>query len=549
MHRTKSATFVAAVACVAALSPRLLVAEPAVVETRVIGPFAGIEAPLHPDNLAPHRIEFFGTDLGFTYEHDGQLQIIFGDTSGTPAGDPIEASTGRRLEDSFGSIDLAKWNSPERFTKENMPLIRLGQNPDSAEAAAIDPGHALEGFKTPVGGFSNGSDEFGAFFTYKPQGCRSDDDCENGAQCDVELGYIGPPYTDDEGITWGCVEGTSELCIAATMTGEKGAPIEASGFCTDRTSTIWANTPMGRVGALSLKMLIGKRDRDTPKKYHTVHVWHSNKFMNPTFRTVNAYDPEQSAAADFAPAKAGAKQARVFVWGRPHFVGVNAAGRELGQYFAYVDMPSGDTPEWQPRYFAGLEPDGQPRFSANERDAVPLDLDSTQDGVQVADRYDVVNQVSIAWVPELAKWLMFYGGGMIDRPLDPPFDTCGVLEIFTGPECRLVDVGNGAFRMRTADNPWGPWTPPQDLIAAGDPSVPLGQYGPGGMLRHPDCAGEGCAPRTSTGEEQEKEYGFFYSANIIEQWTRPAGDGVDVIWNASTWDPYRVILLRTRIEP
>ena len=23
----------------------------------------------------------------------------------------------------------------------------------------------------------------------------------------------------------------------------------------------------------------------------------------------------------------------------------------------------------------------------------------------------------------------------------------------------------------------------------------------------------------------------------------------DVIWNASTWDPYRVILLRTRIDP
>jgi hypothetical protein len=102
--------------------------------------------------------------------------------------------------------------------------------------------------------------------------------------------------------------------------------------------------------------------------------------------------------------------------------------------------------------------------------------------------------------------------------------------------------------MRTADNPWGPWTPPQDLIAAGDPSVPDGQYGPGGMLRHPDCVGETCAPHTGTDEEQEKEYGFFYSANIIEQWTRPAGDGVDVIWNASTWDPYRVILLRTRID-
>ena len=46
-----------------------------------------------------------------------------------------------------------------------------------------------------------------------------------------------------------------------------------------------------------------------------------------------------------------------------------------------------------------------------------------------------------------------------------------------------------------------------------------------------------------------REYGFLYGVNIIEQWTRPAGNGVDIIWNASSWDPYRVILMRTRIEP
>jgi hypothetical protein len=543
----------AALACALALSPRMLAAEPTMVETTVIGPFAGIDAPLHPDNIAPHRVEFFGTDLGFTYEHKGQLQIIFGDTSGSPSGDPIEASTGRKFEDSFGSIDLRAWNRPEKFTKKNIPLIRLGQNPNSTEMAAIDPGHAMEGFKTPVGGFSNGTDEYGAFYTYKPEGCRTNGDCSNGAQCDLGLGYIGPHYTNDEGITWGCVEGESELCVAATMKDADGKPIQSSGFCNDRTSTIWADTPVGRVGSLSLKMLIGKRDRETPKKYHTGHVWQTNKFMNPSFRTVHAYEPPASAAAglepDFAPATTASKHSKVFVWGRPHFVGVNAAGRALGQYFAWVDMPSGETLEWKPQYFAGLDASGLPRFSPDEKDAVPLDQDSTREGVQPADHYDVVNQVSVAWVPQLSKWLMFYGGGMINRPLEPLLKNCGVLEVFTGPECTRVEIGNGAFRMRTSDNPWGPWTPPQDLIAAGDPAVPEGQYGPGGMLRHPECLAEGCAPHTGSAEERAEEYGFFYSANIIEQWTRPAGNGVDIVWNASTWDPYRVILLRTRIRP
>jgi hypothetical protein len=113
-----------------------------------------------------------------------------------------------------------------------------------------------------------------------------------------------------------------------------------------------------------------------------------------------------------------------------------------------------------------------------------------------------------------------------------------------------VEVGNGAIRMRTAEHPWGPWSPPQDVIAGGDPEVPgSGQYGPGGVLRHPACTAKGCAAHSQTPFYQQQEYGFFYGTNIIEQWTRQTAEGVDILWNASTWDPYRVVLLRTRITP
>lgn len=534
------------------LLARMIAAEPSAVDTTVIGPFAGVQAPLHPDNLAPHRIEFYGTDLGFTYEHNGVLQILFGDTSATPDGTPIEATSGQRLEDSFGSIDLAKWNEPASFTRQNMPLIRLGQNPDSTETAAIDPGHAMEGFKTPVGGFSNGSDEYGVFFTYKPEGCRTDSDCSNGSQCDPGLGYIGPHYSDDGGITWACLDGSSAACVADTFTDAKGNAVNPSGFCNDRTSAIWADSPMGRISSVSVKLLIGKRDKETPKKYHTEHVWQTSKFMNPSFRTVQAFEPpaaEAEVTVDFSPGRIPSEHAKVFVWGRPHFVGVNATGRTLAAYFAYVDLPRGEPLKWKPHYFAGLDDTGQPRFSRYEKDAVPLDQDSTRAGIQPAAFYDVINQVSVAWIPQLDKWLMFYGGGLINRPLEPLLKNCGILEVFTGPECLQVEIGNGAFRMRTSDYPWGPWTPPQDLIAAGDPSVARDQYGPGGMLRHPACDEPDCAPTTARPGDREDEYGFFYSANIIEQWTHPAGDAVGIIWNASTWDPYRVILLRTLIKP
>jgi len=540
-------------ALTSALIPLLALAEPRATETTVIGPFTGAQATLHPDNITPNRVAYMGTDLGWTYEHQGQLQILFGDTAGDSAETPIEASSGGTYDDAFGSIDLAQWNLPEAFTRQNTPLIKLGQNPGTNELAAINPGKPMELFKTPVGGFSNGHSEFGVFFTYKPMGCRVDADCVNGASCDTGLGYFGPAYTDPAGLTWACIDGDTAQCIAATMTDEAGAPVPDSGFCVDRLSTIYTDTPLGRRAALSVELLMARRDPQLPKHYHTEWVWHTNKFMNPAFRTVQAFEPPgqtpEGFVADLGPAKQPGEHSKVFIWGRPHFVGVAVKGRHVGEYFAYAALPGSAAIDWRPMYFAGLDEKGQPRFSPREADAVPLDQDSSQPGVQANDVYDIVDQVSVAWVPQLAKWIQFYGGGMITRPLEPVLPNCGVLELFTGPECKLVEIGNGAIRMRSADLPWGPWTPPQDVIVAGDPAVPEGQYGPGGMLYQPKCEGPTCAPHSTSPELAGVEYGWFYAANIIEQWTRPAGKGVDIIWNASTWDPYRVILLRTHIEP
>lgn len=534
-------------------TPSMAGSWPKVTGTTVIGPFTGAQATLHPDNEAPHRIAYMGTDLGWSYEHQGQLHFLFGDTAADSQETPIEESSGSTFDDSFGAVDLGQWNQPETFSRENVPLIKLGQNPGTSEVAAINPGKPLELFKTPVSAFSNGSSEFGVFFTYKPKGCLSDSDCENGASCDIELGYYGPAYTDPKELTWACVEGETEVCIAETMTDDAGNPVPDSGFCVDRSSTIFTDTPLGRRAAVSVELLIGRRDPQSPKHYHTEWVWQTSKFMNPAFRTVQAFEPPGQApadfVADFGPALKPGEHSRLFIWGRPHFVGVGSKGRFLGQYFAYTDLPGEDTIDPRLMYFSGLNQEGQAQFSPREADAVPLDQDSSLPGVQPNNQYDIVDQVSVAWVPQLSKWIEFYGGGMITRPLDPYLPTCGVLELFTGDECKLVEIGNGAIRMRSADHPWGPWSPPQDVIVAGDPAVPEGQYGPGGMLYHPQCSGPDCAPHSTRPDLVDVEYGWFYAANIIEQWTRPAGEGVDIIWNASTWDPYRVILLRTHIEP
>ena len=523
---------------------------PVVVTTEYLGPFTGADASLHPDNLAPHRIAYYGTDLGFSYQHGGQLQFLFGDSWASDENyAPIEASSGPRFDDGFGSIDLDRWPDPARIGPGNIPLIRLGQNPRTTEMAAIDPGHAMDLGKTPMAGFSNGTQEFGIFNITKPLGCSRDADCSNGLGCDTTLGYFGVRFSQEDNLTLGCRDSTPG-CAADTMADAAGAPVPGSGFCTDETSVLRGERVSNLLNAMGLRVRIGLRDPAAAKKYIDTRDWLTNKFMNVAVRTVEAFVPPSSAGTprpDYSPAKGSGGNQRVFLWGRPGFVGVAANGRSLGLYFAYVDMPAGPGYPWQPMYYAGSA-EGVPQFSAQERDAVPVDLDSTTAGVQAGEVIDIVNQMSVAWVEPLRKWVMFYGGGLSTLPT-AVLPNCGVLELFTGAECRDVVVGNGAVRMRSADDPWGPWTPPQDIIAGTDPDGgPQGQYGPGGALRHAGCQDPRCAPHSRIFVYHPNEYGFFYAANIIGEWTRPAGDGADILWNASTWDPYRVVLLRTRIR-
>jgi len=519
---------------------------PAVVSTEHLGPFAGVGADLHPDNVAPQRVEFYGTDLGFTYEHGGKLQILFGDSWAIENYAPIEASTGPRFDDAFGTIELDDWPDPAQIGRGNIPQIRLGQNPGTTEASAIDPGHLMDLGKTPMGGFSNGTREFGIFNIGKPRGCAADADCTNGLTCDAGLGFFGVPYSQQDNLTLGCREGAPG-CVGDTMADAAGAPVPATGFCIDDSSVLRGPRVSNLLSPIGIRVLVGLRDTGEPKRYVETRDWLTNKFMNVTVRTVARFDPAGEAKPDFSPAPGAGGEARVFLWGRPGFVGVAANGRSLALYFAYVDLPAGPGFEWKPMYYAGSA-DGAAKFSPHESDAVPVDLDSTVAGMQPEEAIDIVNQMSVAWVEPLRKWVMFYGGGLTTLP-SPALPDCGVLQLFSGAECKDVKVGNGAVRMRSADDPWGPWTPPQDVITADPAEGPKGQFGPGGALRHVDCKAADCAPHSDIFVYHPDEYGFFYSANIIEQWIRPAGDGVDILWNLSTWDPYRVVLVRTRIVP
>ena len=156
------------------------VRDPVAGETTVLGPFTGFTAPLHPSNTDP-RPAYYGTDLGWSYEHDGRIHFIFGDTHKNEKGEGLTPTH----DDSFGTIELADWPDPAKIQPGNVPLIMMGQVPGQAELIPIDTGRPMEGLKTPNGAFSNGAREFGMFITGKPTRLQHRRQCPVGFSCDT----------------------------------------------------------------------------------------------------------------------------------------------------------------------------------------------------------------------------------------------------------------------------------------------------------------------------------------------------------------------------
>jgi hypothetical protein len=432
-------------------------------------------------------------------------------------------------------------------------MIVLGQTSGSADARALNPGPCMDAFKTPFGGWSNGTQQYAIFYTSKPDGCKTNSHCDDhlsALSCDTGLAFWWEEYFDQKSFTGVCRDGDFG-CLNDTMADVFGFPVPGTGFCSDTTSTIYSSDDVGRILATATKLRVGVRNTTDDRQYDNIKEWLTTRFRNITLATVQDFNPANGSGythQNYNPAGSSGSNRRVFLWGRPGFIGINATNRKLGLYFAYVDMPTSSTFTWTVHYYTGTV-GGVPQFSLQETAAAALDLDSTTVPIETNETHDVVLLQNVVWIDHLHKWVMLYGGNISTNAVGL-FVTCGTLEFFVGAdECAQVNRGNGAIRMRTADDPWGPWSPPQDFFNPGDPTVnpPTGQYASGGVFYHPDCTGT-CVPSYGHANyDPNVEYGVPYAPNIITPWIVNVGNDVDVIWNMSTWNPYGIVLARTRI--
>jgi hypothetical protein len=382
--------------------------------------------------------------------------------------------------------------------------------------------------RTPLTGFSDGTRAIGLLHSATFLPCSAaDHGCPAPLSCTQDVGQCQPALLN---LTQPCDLITQDGCYTGQRCTETG-----NGYCID------PNSPQPKVmNRAALEVEIAVPEASAPTHYTSKHTWPTNKFYNMASRTIERL-AKDGGDSDYKP---GTNV--LLLWGRPGFFA--GAGLSLPVYLLAHDLPlsedSAGKIEFRPSYFAGLDAAGGPTWSAQESAAAPLSLDGNAAG-DTAESVAAVNQMSISWLPApIEKWVMLYGGGgSVSGGVGEP----------------------GFVAIRFADQPWGPWSKPEQHLSEGAPDQANTALGPGGVLYHPECrdtAAASCARTDPTRPLHilsplclppnlvEADAGYFYATNIIQEYTTPnAQGGLDIYWNLSAWNPYRVHLYRSSIQP
>jgi hypothetical protein len=158
------------------------------------------------------------------------------------------------------------------------------------------------------------------------------------------------------------------------------------------------------------------------------------------------------------------------------------------------------------RYFAGLDAGNAPIWSEKEPDARAI----VQNGT--------MGDLSVTWCKDLGLWLMTYDS----REPAPR----GILFSYS----------------RT---PWGPWSEPQIIFnAVRDGAV-------GKFIHNPQASpDDGLAgPVIGKGQANPQAVrGGAYAPYVIERWTKWQGAELSIYYVLSTWNPYVVVLMKSRLH-
>jgi hypothetical protein len=188
----------------------------------------------------------------------------------------------------------------------------------------------------------------------------------------------------------------------------------------------------------------------------------------------------------------------IIIWGTGDY-------RKSDAYLSIVPAANFETGKGT-RYFAGLDAAGAPTWSDEESDAKPIVVNGT------------MGDLSVTWCKDLGLWLMTYDS----REPAPR----GILFSYS----------------RT---PWGPWSEPQIIFNA-ERDGALGKFIHNSQAQPDDGL---AGPVIGKGQANPGAvHGGAYAPYVVERFTKLAGSELSVYYVLSTWNPYVVILMKSRLR-
>jgi lysophospholipase L1-like esterase len=188
----------------------------------------------------------------------------------------------------------------------------------------------------------------------------------------------------------------------------------------------------------------------------------------------------------------------ILIWG-------TGAYRKSDAYLSIVPAVNFETGKGT-RYFTGLDAMDKPIWSESESDASPIMRNGT------------MGDLSVTRCKDLGLWLITYDS----RPPAP-----------------------AGIEFSYSRAPWGPWSEPQIVFnAVRDGAV-------GKFIHNPhDSPDDGLAgPVIGIGKANPGAvHGGAYAPLVVERWTKVRGSELDLYYVLSTWNPYVVVLMKSRLQ-
>ena len=210
----------------------------------------------------------------------------------------------------------------------------------------------------------------------------------------------------------------------------------------------------------------------------------------------------------------------VYLWGIP-----GGAQRKMGAPYLARMLPADMGTGASITYFDGYHTDGAPKFGAGESNATTI----------FSDAPPCARSIGVNWNGWLGQWLMLY-------------------------DCDDASVGHPAgIYLRTAPNPWGPWSSPQTVFDPRPWSVPAKPGQPDASTKQGFCyfmhdpQPKQCPVGSPNPPAKAKRSGAYYGPYFVNGMTTgtygtkatPARS--TIFYTLDTDNPYGQLILRTTL--